>query len=215
MARERSWQGDQDTSDRKIEPDDRLRFDSSSSARLAQSVRRLACAVWYSSVTNSPTPFHRVQPVQLRLWPCVEPFHHLAAQPADGKLAANLSRLRKRGIAPQQVVDRLPGPPAKDRQQRVEGEDFRFRSVKQLKALVSARERMVAELHAGLDPNEREFLLSLARNEPNWALLGIEHLEQLPGVRWKLVNLEQLARANPRKLKAQAQELETLLGKRA
>jgi tRNA G46 methylase TrmB len=68
-------------------------------------------------------------------------------------------------------------------------------------------------LHAGLDPKEREFLLSLARNEPNWALLGIEHLEQLPGVRWKLVNLEQLAKANPKKLKAQAQELEKVLAK--
>jgi len=85
----------------------------------------------------------------------------------------------------------------------------------ELDALLSARERMVAELHAGLDPKEREFLLSLARNEPNWTLLGIEHLEELPGVRWKLVNLEQLAKANPKKLKAQAQELEALLGKSA
>ena len=56
-------------------------------------------------------------------------------------------------------------------------------------------------------------MLSLARNEPNWALLGIEHLEQLPGIRWKLRNLEQLAKANPKKLKAQAQELEALLAK--
>lgn len=72
---------------------------------------------------------------------------------------------------------------------------------------------MVAELQVGLDANERAFLLSLARNEPNWALLGIEHLEQLPGIRWKLTNLERLAKANPKKLKAQAQELEALLEK--
>lgn len=83
----------------------------------------------------------------------------------------------------------------------------------ELKALLSARERMVSELQAGLDANEREFLLSLARNEPNWAVLGIEHLEQLPGIRWKLRNLERLAKANPKKLKAQARELEALLGK--
>ncbi len=83
----------------------------------------------------------------------------------------------------------------------------------ELAALLSARERMVTELQAGLDANEREFLLSLARNEPNWALLGIGHLEQLPGVRWKLRNLEQLARANPKKLQAQAQDLERLLRK--
>lgn len=82
-----------------------------------------------------------------------------------------------------------------------------------LEALLSARNRMVTELQAGLDANEREFLLSLARNEPNWALLGIGHLEQLPGIRWKLRNLEQLAKANPRKFKAQARELERLLNK--
>ncbi|MGH8700777.1 MAG: nucleotidyl transferase AbiEii/AbiGii toxin family protein, partial [Burkholderiales bacterium] len=80
-----------------------------------------------------------------------------------------------------------------------------------LKALLSARKSMVTELQAGLDAKEREFLLSLARNEPNWGLLDIEHLEQLPGIRWKLRNLEQLAKANPKKLKAQAQKLEALL----
>ena len=83
----------------------------------------------------------------------------------------------------------------------------------ELEALLSTRKRMVAELQAGLDANEREFLLSLARNEPNCALLGIEHLEQLPGILWKLRNLEQLAKANPKKLKAQAQDLERLLQK--
>jgi hypothetical protein len=82
-----------------------------------------------------------------------------------------------------------------------------------LDALLSARERMVAELHTGLDPKERAFLLSLARNEPDWPLLGIDHLEQLPGVRWKLVNLAQLAKTNPRTLEAQARELDALLGK--
>jgi len=85
----------------------------------------------------------------------------------------------------------------------------------ELKALVSARERMIAELNVGLDAAEREFLLSLARNAPNWDLLGIEHLEQLPGIRWKLENLGRLAKTNPKKLKEQAQELERLLGKTA
>ena len=70
---------------------------------------------------------------------------------------------------------------------------------------------MAAELQTGLDADEREFLLSLARNEPNWALLDVEHLEQLPAMRWKHRNLEQLAKANPKKLMTQAQELEGLL----
>ncbi len=82
-----------------------------------------------------------------------------------------------------------------------------------LEVLLSARERMVRELQAGLDAKEREFLLSLARNEPDWTLLGIEHLERLPGIRWKLANLDRLAKANPKKLKAQARALEAVLGK--
>ena len=83
----------------------------------------------------------------------------------------------------------------------------------ELEVLLSVRERMVAELQAGLDSKEREFLLSLARKEANWALLGIEHLEQLPGIRWKLANLERLAKANPRKFRAQARDLERILGR--
>ena len=83
----------------------------------------------------------------------------------------------------------------------------------ELNALLSARERMVAELQAGLDAAEREFLLSLARNDLNWGLLGIEHLEHLPGIRWKLENLDRLAKANPKKFKEQAHTLERLLEK--
>jgi len=81
----------------------------------------------------------------------------------------------------------------------------------ELKTLLAARERMVAELQSGLDADERRFLLSLARNEPDLALPGIEHLDRLPGIRWKLANLERLATASPKKLGAQAEELERLL----
>lgn len=83
----------------------------------------------------------------------------------------------------------------------------------ELKSLVSTRERMIAELNAGLDAAERAFLLSLARNEPNWDSLGIDYLEQLPGIRWKLENLGRLAKADPKKLKDQAVALERLLAK--
>ena len=85
----------------------------------------------------------------------------------------------------------------------------------ELKTLLSARGRMIAELNGGLDAAEREFLLSLARNAPGWDLLGIEHLEQLPGIRWKLENLGRLAKTNPKKLYGQAHELERLLGRTA
>lgn len=77
----------------------------------------------------------------------------------------------------------------------------------ELEELLAARARLVEELPRALDAGERAFLLSLVRNEPQWHLLGIDHLQELPGVRWKLRNLEQLAAQNPGKFSAQAQEL--------
>src|SRR5947209_16019444 len=53
-----------------------------------------------------------------------EPFHDFAAQPSNRELAADLPRLRKHGIPPHQVVDRLARAPAKQRQERVERKNF-------------------------------------------------------------------------------------------
>jgi hypothetical protein len=42
--------------------------------------------------------------------------------------------------------------------------------------------------------------------------LGIAHAEQLPGIRWKLHNLEQLERKSPKKFAEQAEILTRRLG---
>ena len=73
-----------------------------------------------------------------------------------------------------------------------------------LEALLAARERLVQEIQRGLDEDERRFLLSLVADTPEWARLGIAHLEHLPGVRWKLRNLAQLRKTNPKKFAEQA-----------
>ncbi|MDP2882601.1 MAG: nucleotidyl transferase AbiEii/AbiGii toxin family protein [Azonexus sp.] len=82
----------------------------------------------------------------------------------------------------------------------------------ELPQLLAARERMVRELQSGLDADERRFLLSLVAGRPEWPLLGIEHAEHLPGIRWKLHNLAQLERKSPRKFAEQAEELSQRLG---
>ncbi|AMV08628.1 nucleotidyl transferase AbiEii/AbiGii toxin family protein [Xanthomonas citri] len=76
-----------------------------------------------------------------------------------------------------------------------------------LDALLAARERMVREIQQGLDDNERRFLLSLVAGTPEWPLLGIAHLEQLPGIRWKLHNLAQLKKTNAKRFAEQADVL--------
>lgn len=43
-----------------------------------------------------------------------------------------------------------------------------------------------------LDDDEREFLVSLKRGEPEWGRLGIEHLDRLPALQWKLINVRRM-----------------------
>jgi predicted nucleotidyltransferase component of viral defense system len=76
-----------------------------------------------------------------------------------------------------------------------------------LDALIATRERLVRQVQRELDDDERGFLLSLVRAEPDWSLLGIAHLEHLPGVRWKLQNLLQLQKVNAGKFAEQTDAL--------
>lgn len=76
-----------------------------------------------------------------------------------------------------------------------------------LETLLATRDQMISELQAGLDDNERQFLLSLVAVEPDWSLLGIAHLEHLPAIRWKLHNLTQLKKTNVKKFAEQEDEL--------
>jgi predicted nucleotidyltransferase component of viral defense system len=81
-----------------------------------------------------------------------------------------------------------------------------------MEALLETRDRLFLELPAALDANEREFLRTLVHVEPDWALLGIAHLKELPAIRWRLQNLEKLARTNPDRLSALADALAQRLG---
>ena len=76
-----------------------------------------------------------------------------------------------------------------------------------LDALLETRQRLFRELPAALDANEREFLRTLARVEPDWSLLPIPHLEELPAIRWRLQHLQQLARDRPARLRALCEAL--------
>lgn len=81
----------------------------------------------------------------------------------------------------------------------------------ELSSLLAARERLVHELQHGLDEDERRFLLSLVVSAPQWQLLGFDHLQQLPGIRWKLRNLRHLEQNSSRKFAEQADTLARLL----
>ena len=58
-----------------------------------------------------------------------------------------------------------------------------------LAQLMATREELVERIHDTLTDEERAFLLSFKSRKPDWFLLGLNDVEQLPAVRWKLKNL--------------------------
>lgn len=80
-----------------------------------------------------------------------------------------------------------------------------------LESLLEARERLFRELPAALDPNERQFLRTLVRAEPEWSLLEIAHLDELPAIRWRLQNLQEFSRNSPVRFRALADSLDARL----
>jgi hypothetical protein len=80
-----------------------------------------------------------------------------------------------------------------------------------LEVLLQTRDRLFAELPPALDAHERQFLRTLVRAEPEWSLLNIPHLAELPAVRWRLQNLQALARSSPARFRALGDTLEARL----
>ena len=80
-----------------------------------------------------------------------------------------------------------------------------------LSDLLTTRDRLIQEIHQGLDDSERGFLLSLVEGAPDWSLMDIAHLEQLPAIRWKLRNLDRLRENSPQQFAEQANALRRTL----
>lgn len=55
--------------------------------------------------------------------------------------------------------------------------------------LLQAREELIAELVGKMPGEHRRFLASFKKGKPEWDLLGIPHVENLPAVQWKMQNL--------------------------
>jgi len=62
-----------------------------------------------------------------------------------------------------------------------------------LEELVAVRERLVELIHQGLTESEKGFLLSFKSREPDWALLGLDGVSELPAIKWKQINLAKMS----------------------
>ncbi len=63
----------------------------------------------------------------------------------------------------------------------------------ELKALLDARDTMLKILRKDLSKDEKAFLISIKEGNPNWQALGIEGIENLPGLQWKLSNIKRMS----------------------
>ncbi len=64
----------------------------------------------------------------------------------------------------------------------------------ELVELLGIRERLFTEIGGILTDTERQFLLSFKSMNPDWDLLGLPGIEELPAVKWKLLNLKKMSR---------------------
>jgi predicted nucleotidyltransferase component of viral defense system len=77
------------------------------------------------------------------------------------------------------------------------------------KELTQAREQYISAIRVGLTSEERRFLVSVKESSPNWALLGLQGIEKLPSIQWKLANL---AKMKPDKHAEYVKKLKRVLG---
>lgn len=61
-----------------------------------------------------------------------------------------------------------------------------------LEELEETREEMIEAVNEQLLDNERHFLLSVKRGDPQWHLIGLPHVEELPAIQWKLLNIQRM-----------------------
>ncbi len=63
-----------------------------------------------------------------------------------------------------------------------------------LEELEAARTDLVRKVRENLTDGERRFILSVKQGEPQWELLGLDGIDLLPAVKWKLLNISRMGR---------------------
>jgi predicted nucleotidyltransferase component of viral defense system len=72
-----------------------------------------------------------------------------------------------------------------------------------------AGEQLVSRLRKEMSQEERKFIVSVKEGKPQWNLLGLPGIENLPAVQWKLLNI---GRMTPKRHREALQKLRDYLG---
>lgn len=80
----------------------------------------------------------------------------------------------------------------------------------EVEALQQLQARLPGLVRASLTDSDKQFLLGFKRGMPDWNLLPLGHVKDLPAVRWKMHNLDRMAEENRR---TAVEKLEQLLNR--
>jgi hypothetical protein len=65
--------------------------------------------------------------------------------------------------------------------------------------LLETRKKLVTSLKASLTEEEKRFIVSVKMGQPEWEQLGLENVENLPAVQWKLLNIRKMEKSKHKK----------------
>jgi len=107
-------------------------------------------------------------------------------------------------------ISELLDPTRKEIRQAYEGE-FAGMTIDEItyEDLIAAREALIEIVKKKLTRDEKAFLVSLKEGRPKWSVMGIEGIEKLPAIQWKLKNIQ---RMNEKKRAESLDKLKRTLG---
>ncbi|MFV8327315.1 nucleotidyl transferase AbiEii/AbiGii toxin family protein [Flavobacterium sp. ZS1P14] len=99
-------------------------------------------------------------------------------------------------ISHQRPMSELLAPNRKDISEIYKTEFMQMAQVDiPLEQLEEARENLIEQINSQMTENEKKFLLSFKNKTPDWSLMEMDNVQaiaNLPSVRWKMINLEQM-----------------------
>ena len=66
------------------------------------------------------------------------------------------------------------------------------RSPARARSVVAVRDRLIESINESMAENEKKFLLSIKQLKPDWNLMPVAGIEQLPAIQWKLFNIRKM-----------------------
>ncbi|QQR91039.1 MAG: nucleotidyl transferase AbiEii/AbiGii toxin family protein [Myxococcales bacterium] len=80
-------------------------------------------------------------------------------------------------------------------------------NVSPLQELEAVRKDLVRRIQQSLTDKERAFLLSVKRGNPDWNALDVSGIERLPGIQWKLANIQRMSKSKQKEHQAKLEKV--------